>query len=93
VKTKVERIDNVEWIGEEWLRAKTAAINAAAKTRIELAARYGQTWDTAELKRDFEVKEFGAPFVVVTRRSDGARGSLMFQHEPRVYWGFVRYDP
>jgi hypothetical protein len=48
----------------------------------------GQTWDTAELQRDFEVLGFSAPFVVVKRRSDGQRGVLEFKHSPRVYFGF-----
>jgi hypothetical protein len=48
----------------------------------------GQTWDTAELQRDFEVLGFSAPFVVVKRRSDGQRGVLEFKHSPRVYFDF-----
>jgi hypothetical protein len=47
-----------------------------------------QTWDTAELQRDFEVLGFSAPFVVVKRRSDGQRGVLEFKHSPRVYFDF-----
>jgi len=26
---------------------------------------------------------------MVRRRSDGVKGSLEFQHGPRLYWGFV----
>lgn len=43
-------------------------------------------WTTEELQRDFEVEGFLAPFVVVRRRSDGARGTLLFTHAPRVYY-------
>jgi hypothetical protein len=52
------------------------------------------TWDTAALRRDFEVLGFAAPFVVVRRRSDGAKGSLEFTHSPRVYfaWKGVEVD-
>lgn len=49
-------------------------------------------WDTEALQRDFEVIGFSAPYVVVRRRSDGAKGSLQFNHSPRIYWGFQRYD-
>jgi len=46
-------------------------------------------WDTPQLRQDFEVIGFLAPLVVVRRRADGVKGSLEFQHSPRLYWGFV----
>lgn len=46
------------------------------------------TWDTAALQRDFEVLGFAAPFVVVRRRFDGKKGSLEFNHNPRIYFGW-----
>ncbi len=46
------------------------------------------SWDTEALQRDFEVVGFMAPFVVVRRRADGVRGSLLFRHSPRVYYSF-----
>jgi hypothetical protein len=55
-----------------------------------LEKEYGQVWDTQELTRDYEVKGFMAPFIVVKRKSDGALGSLMFQHMPRFYYGFTK---
>jgi hypothetical protein len=45
-------------------------------------------WDTVTLSRDFKVLSFGAPYALVERRSDGKRGTLQFNHEPRVYWDF-----
>ena len=48
----------------------------------------GQTWTTEQLREEFEVEGFMAPFVVVRRKSDGARGTLMFRHDPRVYFDF-----
>lgn len=50
----------------------------------------GQTWTTQQLTEDFEVRGFLAPFVVVKRKSDGAVGSLQFQHMPRIYFGWVQ---
>lgn len=47
-----------------------------------------ETWDTETLQRDFTVHAFSAPYVVVTRKSDGKDGILQFNHYPRVYWGF-----
>lgn len=57
--------------------------------RNELEAKYGQVWDTKQLQEDYSVEGFGAPYVVVTRDSDGKRGSLTFQASPRFYFDFV----
>ena len=32
---------------------------------------------------------FLAPFIVVTRKSDGVKGSMEFTHSPRMYFNFV----
>ena len=61
---------------------------ATGQPLADLAAEAGQTWDTDELRRDFEVLSFAAPFVVVKRKSDGVKGSLEFTHSPRVYFGW-----
>ena len=65
-----------------------AQINAQAGSREYLEAKHGQVWDTDQVREDFEVLGFMAPFVVVRRKSDGVRGSLMFQHDPRFYFSF-----
>jgi hypothetical protein len=62
---------------------------ADGQPHADLAADTGQTWTTAELQADFEVTGFAAPFVVVVRRSDGAKGSLEFTHSPRRYFGWA----
>jgi hypothetical protein len=48
-----------------------------------------ERWTTEELKRDFVVHSFHAPFVHVTRKADGAQGSVEFTHYPRFYFSFV----
>lgn len=68
--------------------AMTREINAMPSIRQKLEELHGQVWDTTEMQRDFELKGFAAPFVIVTRKSDGVLGSLTFQHSPRFYWGF-----
>ena len=70
-------------------RERLAEINAVPGGREALEAEHGQVWDTQQLRQDFEVIGFLAPLVVVRRRSDGVKGSLEFQHSPRLYWGFV----
>lgn len=76
---------------EEWRRDRFATNNVAVEvfTREQLAARVGETWDTTELQRDYEVHSFLAPFVRVKRKSDSAMGWLEFGHHPRLYWGWT----
>lgn len=56
--------------------------------KSELEQLFGAVWDTTELQRDFSVKGFLAPFVVVVRKSDQATGTLTFQNHPRYYYSF-----
>jgi len=63
-------------------------INADAGSREYLEAKHGQVWDTFQLREEFEVLGFSAPLIVVRRRCDGQKGSLLFQHDPRFYFGF-----
>ena len=71
-------------------RQMVAEINADPGSQPDLESKYGQVWDTSRLQDDFQVLGFMAPFVVVRRRSDGVRGSLMFQNSPRFYYSFQR---
>ena len=73
---------------EQARRELVAEINTEAAERQALEAKYGQVWTTQELAADFEVLGFLAPFVMV-RKKDGIKGSLMFQHSPRLYFGFT----
>jgi len=73
---------------ETYRRAEQARLNSEAGERAALEARYGATWDTSELTRDFEVLGFLAPYVVVRRREDGTKGTLEFQHSPRFYFNW-----
>jgi hypothetical protein len=75
-------------------RIMSAVINSAVesedkqKERVRLEAKFGQVWNTDEVQRDFEITGFMAPFCIVVRKSDGARGLMAFQHMPRFYFDF-----
>lgn len=69
-------------------RALALRINSQATGRPALQTRYGRVWDPSELPEDFIVLGFGAPFVVVRRKTDNQVGSLLFQHHPRYYFAF-----
>ena len=69
-------------------RSMVEEINYFPGSREDLEAQHGRVWDTIELSRDFTVTGFAAPFVIVVEKSSGKKGSMMFQHSPRFYWGF-----
>lgn len=69
-------------------RQRLAEINADPGSRGALEAQYGRVWNTQELAEEFEVIGFLAPLVVVRRKADGVKGSLEFQHQPRLYFNF-----
>lgn len=69
-------------------RQQLTEINADPNGREALESKHGQVWDTNEVQRDFDVLGFLAPYVVVSRKSDGKKGSLMFQGSPRFYFSF-----
>jgi hypothetical protein len=69
-------------------RQQLAEINAVPGSREALEAQHGQIWDTSELQDEFQALGFMAPYIIVRRRSDGVKGSLMFQANPRYYFSF-----
>jgi hypothetical protein len=70
-------------------RQRLVEINAEPGSREALEARHGQVWDTRQLAEQYEVIGFLAPFVVVRRKADGVKGSLEFQHHPRLFFNFA----
>ena len=70
-------------------RELVTTLNSEPGERAALEAKHGQVWNTSELREDFDVIGFLAPFVGVRRKSDGVRGSLLFQHWPRFYFRFL----
>jgi hypothetical protein len=64
------------------------ALIEAGQPEQALAADPDRTWNTEQLRDEFEVLGYLAPFVTVRRKSDGQLGSLEFTHSPRVYFGW-----
>jgi len=75
---------------EDIRRELVQQVNCVPGSREALELQHGQVWDTQELAKDFEVLGFMAPFVAVKRKSNGVKGSLMFQHLPRFYFSFTK---
>ena len=57
-------------------------------TKKELEEKYGRVWTTEELRKEFEVTGFLAPFVSVIRKLDNVKGTMEFTHMPRFYFHF-----
>lgn len=77
---------------EQSRRMRMAEINVQPRTRTELEAKYGRVWDTEELKADFEIIAFIAPYIALRHRSNGRLASLEFQHAPRFYFNLVDHQ-
>ena len=56
--------------------------------RAKLQEKYGEVLTTNEMQVRYTVEGFLSPFVVCRRKSDGKRGTLMFSHDPRYYFGW-----
>lgn len=64
--------------------------NDRGLSREELTAKYlTEVYDTGELTTLFTVHSFFAPYAKVTRKADGVKGTIEFQHRPRYYFRFV----
>jgi len=70
-------------------KVMVAVINAAPGSRESLESEHGKVWDTDQLRSEFEVIGFMAPMIGVKRKSDGKKGSMLFQHSPRFYFHFM----
>ncbi len=74
---------------EEIQQGTANEINDEPRTRESLESQHGQVWSTQQLAADFEVLRFAAPLVRVRRKSNGKKGSFVFQDHPRFYFLFI----
>jgi hypothetical protein len=81
--------DSEDLMLEQSRRLRVEEINVRPRTRPELEAKYGRVWDTEELKTEFEIVAFIAPYIALRYRSNGQLASLEFQHAPRFYFNLV----
>ena len=84
-------MDNTEKIRKSLVAVISATLSEDELERYEqLVEQYGadNVWDTKTLQEYFVVESFLAPFVMVRRKADNAKGLLMFSHHPRFYFDF-----
>jgi len=73
----------------EGIRRKMIAESQPDQHLAECVKNDGKRYNgREELLAEFDVTGFLAPFVVVTRKSDGRVGTMEFTHNPRVYFNF-----
>jgi hypothetical protein len=70
------------------LRMLDRQINGAPKNRTELEAEGEQVWDTDEIREEFEIRGFKTPFAMARHIGTGETGTLLFQDNPRYYFGW-----
>jgi len=63
-------------------------INGAPKNRAELEETEDQVWTTEEVKQEFEISGFKGPFALARHLGSGDVGTLIFQDNPRYYFGW-----
>lgn len=71
---------------EDIRRAMVPTMPAELQARLDEGEK---VWTTDEMTAEFTPDGFLAPLIVVRRKSDGVRGTLMFAHSPRYYFGWV----
>ena len=62
---------------------------AAQRSRESLESQHGEVWDGSQLAAEFDILGFAAPLIKVTRKSNGKKGSFVFQNHPRFYFLFI----
>lgn len=72
------------------LRLLQQYINRNPKTKEDLSRDYDCVWDSREVTDEFEILGYKSPFAIAECKQTGTRGTLIFQNEPRFYFG---WDP
>ena len=84
-------MDSTEGIRRIMVAEINSRLSGDEKTRYnELCAEYGadNVYDTQAMSERFTIDGFMAPFVVGRNKETGEKGSLMFCHSPRFYFGW-----
>lgn len=68
--------------------ARVLAGKTDEDTIADLRKAHPDACNTDELKQQYNVTGFLAPFISCTRRSDGVKGTMNFIHSPRIYFDF-----
>jgi hypothetical protein len=73
-------------------RRWNAQINDRVRSREELKDIWGEALNHLELRRRFNHFFFCNPVLVCRRKSDGQRGTLLFQWNPRFYFRWKPFE-
>jgi hypothetical protein len=70
------------------LRMLEKQVNGDPKTREELEYEGEMVWDADEVEHEFDLVGFKTPFAMAQHRGTGETGTLIFQDNPRYYFGW-----
>jgi hypothetical protein len=68
-----------------------AQINDCVRSREDLEEIWGQAIDHMELRKSYNQFFFCNPVLVCRRKSDGQRGTLLYQYSPRLYFRWLPF--
>lgn len=81
--------DPTESIRRARVRELNESLSSDEKTVLaELERSYGRVWTRDELREEYEIISFLAPYVLVRERATGKKGTMEFTHMPRFYFSF-----
>lgn len=72
------------------LRLLSNYVNNKPRSIFQLQDEYEDVWDHVEVANRFEILGFRGPFAIAECKLSGGRGTLIFQNNPRFYFG---WDP
>ena len=90
----------VEWLSEDELRGRApsqvemdrrmlvAQIERSRRCKEELLEISHSVWSHDQMRQDFDVLTFQKPFVIVRMKGTDQIGTLLFQENPRYYYGW-----
>lgn len=69
-------------------RKKTRKLVPPPRTRADLEQEFSNVWNTQELAHEFVITSIIGNTVIVRRKVDDQVGTLHFQNDPALYYGF-----
>lgn len=74
-------------MSEDSTEAERRALRGQMPERLNRLLEAGEpVWTKERMLDEFTVEAFAAPIVIVRRKSDGRRGTLVFTDNPRYYF-------
>ena len=70
------------------IRMLDKIINTEPRSEEAFTTAGEEVWNTEEVQKEFEILGFKKPFALAIRKSDGARGTFLFQTMPKLFFSW-----